>query len=54
MEVQRACARLGYRLVQVVERYVEGGYHEQNRHGSWGSAHYQWSFVAPTLLDSEI
>jgi hypothetical protein len=28
-EVQRACARLGYRLVGAFKRYVEGGYHEQ-------------------------
>jgi hypothetical protein len=28
-EVQKACARLGYRLVIAFERYVEGGYHEQ-------------------------
>jgi len=28
MEVQGACARLGYRLVRAFERYVDGGYHE--------------------------
>ena len=27
MEVQGACARLGFRLVRAFERYVEGGYH---------------------------
>ncbi len=42
-EVQTACARLGYRLMRALERYVGGGYHEMRRLAMKGEGIRAWA-----------